>query len=306
MNPCVATVGTFDGVHRGHLAIVRRMCEIAKEKGFITRAITFSSHPLSVIAPDVAPKWAQSRKVSESTLLSFLDHVSTLNFTSELASLTARSFMQLLRERYNVDTLVMGYDNTFGSDRLSSRLEYEQAGKEAGIDVVFVDAVHTPDGQPVSSSRLRKAIASGDIKEAEVLLNTNPRYSAKVVEGKKLGGRIGFPTMNLQVEGDVVQPACGVYAAVAFIGGKGLLPAVLSIGANPTVSDDNAITWEMHVPGHNLGDMYGKTINFMVLDRIRDIKKFDGIGTLRTAIKTDIKDMESIFHRFINRSQQQK
>lgn len=293
MEPCVATVGTFDGVHIGHVAILEKLNSISEEKGCMSRAITFLNHPLSVIAPERAPKWAVDRNITEKALEMLVDRVSEMNFTPQLAAMTAREFMQLLCERFNVTTLVMGYDNTFGSDRLSTREQYEAAGRDAGIEVVFVDAVTMPDGRPASSSRLRKAVAAGNIDEVAALLGHNPGYMATVVEGKHLGRKIGFPTMNLEIDHSIVPPADGVYAVEALVDNpEKSYKGVLSIGNNPTVADGNKKTWELHIPERKFGNMYGKFVSFKLLGKIRGIEKFDSIDMLRKAIKNDIKTLD--------------
>lgn len=294
MKPCVATVGTFDGFHIGHRAIINKVAETAREKGLESRGITFINHPLTVVAPEKAPKWALPRSGSVHALEYSLDKVSEMNFTPELASLKAADFMKLIKERFNVAILVMGYDNTFGSDRLSTKDEYERAGHEAGIEVVFVDAVITSDGKPASSSRLRKAVANWDIRLIFELLKSYPMYSGPVEKGKQLGRRIGFPTMNVGLDDDIVAIPDGVYAAEVFLDDEDEgQPAVVSIGSNPTVGGSKR-TVEVHVANEKLPNMYGETVFFLLLDKIRDIKKFDSVAELKQAIKADIAKMYKI------------
>lgn len=295
MKPCVATVGTFDGIHAGHLAIIDRVNVIAEEKGLPTRVITFANHPLSVVAPERAPKWAVARQESLRRLALCVDEVVSMDFTEELAAMTAREFMEVVREKYNVDTLVMGYDNTFGSDRLSTHEEYLEAGRDVEIEVAFVDAVYASDGLPVSSSRLRKAISVWDYPLILELMGHAPLYRAKVIEGKKLGRKIGFPTMNLELPDDIVPLPDGVYLAV-FCPAEGEegVPAVLSVGSNPTVGG-NGKNYELHVPGMELGDMYGKEIHFSVRDQIRGVKKFASVDLLRRAIEKDVAAAKEIY-----------
>lgn len=288
MEPCVAAVGSFDGVHLGHRAIISRAIEIGRQKGLKTRAITFITHPLTVIAPHRAPLWAIPRSFSIRNLEEKFDEVSQLDFTPDLAKLTAREFMALLKQRFNVDTLVMGYDNTFGSDRLSSREQYEAAGRDTGINVEFVDAVHCAEGRPLSSSRLRKAIAAWNSPEIEAVLGEYPVYTAKVVEGKHLGRKLGFPTLNVELTEDSVPLPDGVYAAITSLdkSEEGAL-AVLSVGNNPTVGDGKR-SYELHVIDRDLPPMYGKKISFNPFMKLRDIKRFDSLDELKQAIRADI------------------
>lgn len=298
MKPCVAAVGTFDGVHCGHRAIVSKVVEIARNRGLDSRIVTFLNHPLSVIAPERCPKWITTRDVSEYELERLgVGRVSHICFTSELARMTAAEFMKVLRERYNVQVLVMGYDNTFGSDRLSEHDQYIEAGRQAGIEVVFVDKVLTENGEVPSSSAVRHAVADGDVDRIQNLMDSELIMEGTVVRGKRNGHKLGFPTMNLDMDG--CQPlAEGVYAAVFFPDMYDYsedYPAVLSVGHNPTISDDNALTYELHVPGHDLGDMYGEKVRFVVGPRLRDIRKFDSLADLKKAIREDIRWSKIIY-----------
>lgn len=289
MSGCVATVGTFDGLHVGHMALIGKVREIAAEKGLPTRLITFARHPLSVVNPAKAPKWTADRQAMLAELGRHFDEVVVMDFNKTTAALTARQFMELARDRYGVDTLVMGYDNTFGSDRLASRARYEEAAREAGISIVFAPPVMV-DGEPASSSRLRKAIARWDFPLISKLYDRLPRVTAVVHCGKRLGRRLGFPTMNVSLPDDVVPLPDGVYSARVFLEPESSdgLPAVMSVGNNPTVGGEGK-TYEIHVIGKDLGDMYGRPVTFTVLEKLRDMEKFATVDDLKSAISADIK-----------------
>lgn len=298
MEACVAAIGTFDGMHLGHRSVIEKVKRLAEEQGVLSRVITFSNHPLSVVCPEKAPLWAYPRKNSIDFLKCHLDRVSEMNFTNELASLSAADFFKLICERYNVRTLVMGYDNSFGSDRLSTREEYVEAGRRAGVDVVFVEELLSVKGSHMSSSVLRKAIAEWDYPLITELVEESPLYEAEVVRGNRLGHEIGFPTMNLRMPENTVLMPDGVYLAVAYLDqdsiGNGAV-SVLSVGTNPTVGDGNRRTFELHVIGKKLGDMYGERISFIVCEKIRDIRKFNSLAELRKAIANDIKIAKRLY-----------
>jgi len=298
MKPCVAAVGTFDGIHIGHKAVIKKVVEVAKEMGLDSRIVTFINHPLSVIAPERCPKWAISRDVSQWQIKEMgVGRVSYISFTPELARLTAGEFMKLLRERYAVEVLIMGYDNSFGSDRLKTREDYVEVGKRIGIRVDFVEEKQTEDGETPSSSKLRDAIADGDIERILNLLDDELIFEGMVVRGKRNGHKIGFPTMNINM-GDTQPLRDGVYAAAFFPDIDDTrfdLVAVLSVGHNPTIGAGNALTYELHVPGHDLGDMYGQTIRFVVGPRLRDIQKFASLNELKKAISNDIRNSKIIY-----------
>lgn len=287
-NGCVAAVGTFDGFHLGHRAIIDRVLSESRAAGLPSCVITFGNHPLSVIAPDRAPGWAFPRLDSARLIAdSGIDRIISLPFTPELQHLPAEDFMRYIKREYGVSTLVMGYDNTFGSDRLASPDAYAAAGHRAGIRVVNVPALTIADGCCPSSSALRKALTEGDIARYSALSGHFPILSGTVIHGKQNGRKIGIPTMNIDTAG-LCLPAPGVYAAYYLTDDSGRLPAVLNIGTNPTVAAGNPLTVELHVPGIDLGDMYGHKISLEITRRIRAEQRFDSLDALRCAIAADI------------------
>lgn len=303
MKDCVAAVGTFDGIHIGHRAILDRVLDLAAERGLDSRVVTFLNHPLSVIAPERAPRWTVSRDESEHRMLEHgIGRVSHIEFTPALAALTAREFMQLLVERYAVRALVMGHNNSFGSDRLRTREEYVAAGRDAGIDVHFVEAVHLDDGTAASSSAVRRAMAAGDLGLADRLLQRMPMVEGPVVRGKRNGHRLGFPTMNIDTEGR--QPVKeGVYTALMHLpedhplydeNGGDVLFGVLNVGKNPTFGEGNPVTCELHVPGVNLGDMYGEYVQVSLLSYLREERRFDSIDELKKDISRSVDRLMAI------------
>lgn len=292
MKRCVASVGTFDGVHIGHSAVIDRVLSEAEARGMGSRLITFTNHPLSVIAPDRAPLWATSRAHTILRLEeSGVDRVSEMTFTPQLAALTAADFLRLIHERYAVDVLVMGPDNTFGSDRLTTREAYVAAGREAGVDVLFVDEVVTPSGRRPSSSELRRIVSEGDLKAYEDLTRSMIVIDGTVERGKRNGTRLGFPTANIHVEDQ--QPLKeGVYTGwITFEdedGDSGCYFGLLNVGRNPTFGPGNAVTYEFHIPGGNLGDLYGRYVRVRVMGYLRPDHRFDSLPALKRAIKADI------------------
>lgn len=285
MNYCVAAVGTFDGLHRGHLSIIDTVLHEAEVRNMSSRIITFMNHPLSVIAPDRAPRLLLSRKEVVDRLEEYVDRVSEMEFTPERAALTAEQFLHLIAERYGVKVLVMGYDNSFGSDRLASRDEYRAAAQKAGIELVFVDPVIEGD-RPVSSSRIRKDIGAAELMDVILCSGRFYTVSGTVVHGKHKGTPLGFPTLNLD-RGDAAPLAEGVYACMYHDDDDTLWLALMNVGTNPTVSNDNKVTYEVHVPGARLGDRYGHTETVDVILRIRDEKKFDSVQQLKDQISQD-------------------
>ena len=284
----VAAIGTFDGVHLGHRAIIHRVTELARNVCGHSLIITFANHPLSVVAPGRCPLWATSRAISHQLIRQGgIANIDTLQFTLELAALTARQFFARLRTQYGVSTLVMGYDNTFGSDRLASPSEYRAAGAAEGINVVSVDPVTTPYGVTASSSALRRAIAAGSPIDAADILSYPYTFEGPVIHGLQNGRKIGFPTLNIDIRG--LQPLLsGVYAA-SFIDGEQALPAVLNVGCNPTIAPNQPLSCELHVINTDLGNRYGTIARCQVHRRIRGEQHFESLAHLQSAINADIK-----------------
>lgn len=286
--PSVAAVGTFDGFHPGHQAVVSRIIEIARSRGLTSHVLTFDRHPLSLIAPERAPGWAYPREESAYLIhRAGVERVVSLPFTEQLRRLTAVEFMRMVKNDYGVQVLVMGYDNTFGSDRLASPAEYERAGEQMGVRVEWVKAVNTSEGECPSSSSLRKALKNGDIDRYASLSGHLPMLAGKVQRGKQNGRKIGIPTMNVATGGLCLPPA-GVYAARYLPDGGEPMVAVLNIGDNPTIAAHNPVTVELHVPDADLGDMYGRRIRFELVAWLRPERKFPDLDSLQAAIHQDI------------------
>lgn len=289
MKECVAAVGTFDGVHVGHRKILGRVNAIGRERGLTSRVITFPNHPLSVVAPERVPGWILPREESVARMEDLVDCVSEITFTKELASLSAADFLKLISRRYNVKVLVMGHDNTFGSDRLATRADYESAAKEAGIEIEWVEAATLDDGTPVSSSLVRKTLAQGKMSEVNELLDGIYILEGVVKEGRKEGRKLNFPTLNIEHDGYApVGP--GVYVGVYT--GKDDYDhiALVNVGNNPTFGPGNPVTYEVHVVNHDLGDCYGDVAGVAMWVKVRDEKKFARIDELKAAISEDVHD----------------
>ena len=283
----VAAIGTFDGVHLGHRAIIARVMELARRSGARSLVLTFANHPLSLIAPARCPLWATTRTISHQLIEQLgVDCVDTLQFDAALAALTAREFFARLRDCYGVRTLVMGYDNTFGSDRLTAPPDYHAAGANEGIEVITVPPVESPRGVRASSSALRRAIAAGDVDAAADILSYPYTIEGQVIHGLQNGRKIGFPTLNIDISG-LQPPLAGVYAAT-MLDGHYRRPAVLNIGTNPTIAPDRPLSCELHVIDTDLGDRYGSTVRFEIKRRLRGEQRFASLAQLRAAIAADI------------------
>lgn len=278
----VITVGTFDGVHRGHREVIATLIREAAAKGAVPTVVTFDRHPLATVNPAKCPPLIESLQMRDEMLRRAGVDVIVIPFTEEIRRKTAREWMLRLREDYDAAGIVIGYDNRFGSDgsRLDTR-DFIRAGKECGIDVTEATEI-----EGCSSSAIRSAVAEGDLDKATRLLGRPFSISGRVTKGKQLGRTIGFPTANLSVDPRQLLPPKGVYAGTAVIDGT-RHPAIINIGTNPTVSDSDSIKIEAHIKDFE-GELYGRPLTLELSRKIRDEKKFASLDDLKRQIKEDI------------------
>lgn len=282
------TIGTFDGVHRGHRLVLDTLKAEAAKRGLDPVAITFDRHPLALIAPERAPgDLATPQRKAELIRREGVEPL-VLPFTEQLRKMTAYDWLNHIHRKYGVRLLVVGYDNTFGSDGIDLTLsDYQAMGEEIGIEVV-----KAPEERGVSSSAVRKAMKVGDIAKANSLLGHEAELEGKVTHGFHVGADIGFPTANIQPAGGVLVPPNGVYAAKAEILGEagGEYPAMVNIGRRPTFDGTEAQSDHTTVEAHLIGadsDLYGKSIRLKFLARLRDEMKFSGVGQLKEQLLKD-------------------
>lgn len=281
-----ATVGTFDGVHCGHAAILDRLSGIAVENGHRAIAYVLDPHPLALVAPERAPALLTTPAERCRLIAERWPDIEpcVLNFTEALRRLTAAGFMLSLREKEDIRTIVMGYDNTFGSDRLTSAAEYEAAGRSAGVEVEHAGEVFV-DGRHVSSTAVRHAVLSGDMDLVSKLLGRDFELRGTVVHGRRIGHEIGFPTANVSVPGGMIVPGNGVYAAAARVDGV-TVPAMVNIGTAPTVADDGHRTIEAHLIDYN-GDIYDRNIELKFRHFMRAEQRFASLEALARQLDDD-------------------
>lgn len=296
MKPVAATVGTFDGVHRGHRLVLDTLLDTARESGADPVVFTFDRHPLTLIAPQRAPKRIMPVEDERRMLQQYGVRVVTLRFDDKLRSMTAAQWLRSLRDNYGVKIMVMGYDNTFGCDgRMLSPDDYLRIASEEGIEMNVA-----PQLEAISSSTIRRAITSGDISAANAALGRPFALSGEIINGQTLGRKIGFPTANLCPGPDIIIPQRGVYAALALTDDNQRIPAVVNIGIRPTVSDSGHISIEAHLIDWK-GDLYNRTISLLFIDRIRDEIHFPDIADLKNQIAIDTQTAEAILRDYLSR-----
>lgn len=279
----VATVGTFDGLHRGHQCVISKVKEIASERNLEPMVICFDRHPLETIAPHRAPLLIQSPSERTNSLYREGFNILTLEFTKELAAMTASEWLQKMHEEYHVDVLVVGYDNTFGCDGTGMNLsDYVRLGKEAGIEII-----KAPYEPHAASSAIRRLLKEGDLDKASELLGRPFSIKGTVEPGKHLGQSLGFPTANLNPSYRALLPKHGVYAVEVTLPDGTLRRGVANIGKQPTVADDAPVRLEVHLPGFD-GNLYGERLSVKFIRRLRDEMKFESVNELQRQIREDI------------------
>lgn len=281
----IVTTGTFDGIHRGHVELLQTLVSEARSHGGEPVAVTFDRHPLAVIAPARAPHMLMLPGARNARLREYGVKVVELHFDEAMRSMTAGEWMSLLHDRYDADTLVLGYDNTFGCDGVDLSLrDYEILGQRNGLKVLTAPMV-----PGVSSSAIRKALATGDIEGANAMLGYDWALDGPVVQGRRMGRYIGFRTANLAVDPRLQLPAPGVYATEVTMPGGSLMTGVTNIGVRPTFDDNGSVSVETHIPGYE-GNLYGSRITVRPVRRLRDEVRFDTVPSLKEQIAKDVNE----------------
>jgi riboflavin kinase/FMN adenylyltransferase len=294
--PCVATVGFFDGVHSGHRYLIEQVKREAAARGLRSAIITFAVHPRCVVHPSFTPVLLTT--VEEKVALlgeTGPDYCVVLDFDAAMANLSARDFMaQVLKERLNVRCLIMGHDHRFGKNRSATPDDYRAFGMELGIGVIRAGAFAL-DGMAVSSSFVRGLLLGGDIATANRCMSHSYAFTGLVVGGHRVGRKIGFPTANVSVNNPFkLIPANGAYAVrVAMPDGSTPL-GMLNIGHRPTVNNGSERSIEVHIIGFE-GDIYGAEITVTFLSHLRSEVKFGSMEALATQLTAD---RQAVISRF--------
>ena len=296
MPELVATIGFFDGVHRGHRFLIDRVIEEAQRWGMSSAVITFDRHPREVLQTDYQPDLLST--LDEKLLLlskTHVDNTVVLHFDASLAALTAHDFMRdVLQGQLKVRKLIIGYDNRFGHNRSEGFDDYVRYGKELGIEVIRADAF-LPDDVRVSSSVIRTCLREGRVEDANRLLGYDYTIESRIVSGYQNGRKMGFPTANLDVTRcQQLLPASGVYAVLVRLKDSvGWKRGMMNIGHRPTF---NGTTTSMEVNLFNFtGDLYGQELLVSFISKIRDERKFDSIDALAEQLQHDKVQINKLF-----------
>ena len=297
LEPCVATIGFFDGVHLGHRFLIEQVKELAKDQGLRSALITFPVHPRQVIKSDYRPELLTTPEEKIELLKAQgVDYCIMLDFTVELSQLSALSFMKdILQQRYNVSTLIIGYDHRFGHNRSEGFEDYVRYGQQIGMNVYRAQACMIDDLN-ISSSLVRTYLLEGKIDLSTRYLGYNYSIEGVVVGGYRVGRTIGFPTANLDLrESNKLIPSDGVYAVRVEV--KGCLYAgMLNIGYRPTLDNGSKKSIEVHILRFD-EDIYDEKIRLYFVSRIRSEMKFSGLDELIAQLKRDAAFVDSVLPR---------
>jgi len=288
----VVTLGTFDGVHEGHRAILARLMEAAKKAAAVSVVLTFYPHPRSVVEHASAVQWLNTLEEKEQLLADLgIDYLIVLPFTTAFSQQSAEEFvLNYLVNGLHIQQIIIGHDHRFGKNRSANFDDLVRFGRKYQFDVEQISAQEI-EAVAVSSTKVRNQLLAGDVAQAKRLLGGAYMLKGLVVHGKQLGRTIGFPTANLQWNNaDKLLPKQGVYVVeVEALGQR--YRGMLNIGSNPTV---DGIGW--HVEVHLLdftGDLYGQWVTVWFCERLRDEMKFQSVEALKTQLAFDRIQAES-------------
>jgi riboflavin kinase/FMN adenylyltransferase len=282
----VVTVGVFDGLHLGHLQILQRLASAAREHGLPSVCVTFSVHPRAVLQGEAPRHILSLEHRLELIEREGVDDAVVIEFSRAFAAIGAESFVeQLLVRRLGTRELVIGHDTAIGRDRRGDADFLAAAGRRHGFRVVAVGGVLV-NGEVVSSTAVRRAIAAGDLPHAERLLGRPVSLLGTVVHGDGRGASIGYPTANLEVTSEAFPPF-GVYAVTARCR-QGDLPAVMNYGLRPTFhQDETHAVFEIHVLDRADLSLYGERMEVFLHEHLRREQRFEGVEALKAQIARD-------------------
>ena len=288
------TIGSFDGVHRGHQALLRDFIAEARQHHAPAVVVTFYPHPAEVLGNRRSPFYLSPPEEKAERIAALgADVLVTHPFNRQIAQRSAREFMEALRAHLGLRRLWVGYDFALGRNREGDIPALKRLGEAMGYTVHVVQAYRL-HGEVVSSTRIRQALAAGEVDRAAAMLGRHYAVPGKVVRGEGRGRQLGFPTANLAVWPKRMMPAAGVYACFAEVGGEAY-PAVVNIGVRPTFENQPvAPRLEAHLLRFS-GDLYGQEIVVTFLARLREERRFPSPEALVEQIRRDIAAAEAVF-----------
>ncbi|BDI32260.1 riboflavin biosynthesis protein [Capsulimonas corticalis] len=293
----VVAIGVFDGVHRGHQEIFHQTAREARSLQATPTILTFDIHPSQLLAPHSAPGLISTldQRVGLIRKYGEIEAVLIAPFTREFASLSPLRFVEdILIGALGARHILVGADFHYGRNRAGTISTLLSEGAERGFAVTIVPPV-LYQGARISSTLVREALAVGDVVAAADLMGHPFVYSGVVVEGKKLGRTIGYPTANLApVEAEQIAPANGIYAGIAYLEGGRQARAAVSVGSNPTTDSDGRRKIEAYLMNGFQDDLYGQRVDLEFRQKLRDEQKFASLDDLTAQIARDVEDAEAL------------
>ncbi len=292
--PSAVCVGVFDGLHLGHQALIAELVAEAKARSLTSVVVTFDPHPRIVLSKgnDRVGILTTTSERAELLRQTGVDRVVVIPFTREFSDLTAREFLTVwMRDKLGAKFALMGYNHHFGSDDVD---DYEALAAEVGIEARHAGAFRLPGDVKVSSSEVRKALISGDVSHASILLGRDYSFRGSVVHGDAIGRSIGFRTANiLPADEAKLLPADGVYSGLVSLEGREPLRAVVNVGTRPTVGGGDRRV-EAHIMDFD-GDLYDQRAELSFRMRLRDERRFDNLDALAEQIRDDMRNATKSF-----------
>ncbi|HEX7356194.1 MAG TPA: bifunctional riboflavin kinase/FAD synthetase [Ignavibacteriaceae bacterium] len=283
----ILTLGTFDGIHPGHLKIIDKMVDRSREYGFRNVVITFHPHPRAVLSANSDVKLLTTpREKIELLRKNGVENVLTINFTKEFASLTAEEFIyDFLVNGIGLGEIVLGHDHHFGKGRSGNAELLKVIGAKENFTVTTVDAFYIND-EVVSSTKIRNALSNGELNKANSLLGRNYSFSGVVVGGDKRGRELGYPTANIKLlSQDKLLPAIGIYAVKVIVGSEKHI-GLLSIGKRPTFYNEGEIVTEVFIYNFDR-EIYDAVVTLELIERLRGEEKFNSADELINQMNKD-------------------
>ena len=292
----VVALGMFDGVHEGHAMLMRKANELAALHDLTSVVYTFSSHPMATYAPEHVPPQLETRSEKVQAIAQLGVDVAVLRpFDKEYAAQPPEEFVRALTQALHPRHIVIGFNYSFGAKGAGKTQDMIELGRKYGFET-HVMQEFSMDGQPVSSTRIRKAVMAGEMEEASKLLGRPFALCGVVEHGKKLGRKLDFPTANLKWDASKVLPPKGVYAALAYVRGDWYVSAV-NIGEHPTAPGGSKMTVEANLIGYEGDEFYGCHMRLLFYKRLRGEKKFDSLTALREAVMANREEAVDYFRQ---------
>ena len=290
--PAAVTIGKFDGVHRGHQHLVRRLLEEARKRDLASVVVTMHPHPATVLRPGTPISYLCSLEERVELLQGLgVDQVAVLSFTSELAQLSYREFVTLIIDQLDMRLLLAGPDLALGRNREGNVEAIRPLALEKGFELALVELLSEEEAK-VGSGAVRQALAAGEMETVARLLGRPFALHGPVVRGAERGRTIGFPTANIAIGADLALPSFGVYVTRAYLG-ESTYDSITNIGKRPTFNEDRP-TIETYILDFD-ADCYEQQLRIELLTRVRAEMRFDGIEALKAQIGSDVQTARDYF-----------